>query len=253
LYQVHGGALPEDAFRGNALGRWLLRRVLRAADIVVLLAQVEQRAYGKFAPEVPLEVIANAIDPKGLVRNHLASKGRGPLHLVYVGRIVEDKGMFEVVRALSLLRREGRRMHLTVASIGPDEAKLRAVVSELGLNDQVQFAGPLHGEAKDELWCRSHVFAFPTYHREGLPYALLEAMAAGAVPVTTAVGAIPDVMVDGADGVLVEARNPVALADALRRLDDDRELLARWPTLGARVCCRTTRCPVWLTASAACI
>jgi glycosyltransferase involved in cell wall biosynthesis len=123
-------------------------------------------------------------------------------------------------------------MRLTVAGLGPDDARLRAIVAELGLNDDVYFAGPLHGEEKDALWRRAHVFAFPTYHREGLPYALLEAMAAGAVPVTTAVGAIPDVMVDNEHGVLVETKNPAAVADALRRLDDDRLLLARMAEAG---------------------
>jgi len=53
----------------------------------------------------------------------------------------------------------------------------------------------------------SDIFVFPTFHREGLPYALLEAMAAGAVPITTRVGAIPDVMQDGGDGLLMKQRS----------------------------------------------
>jgi len=232
VYQVHGGALPGDMFRGNAVCNWLLRRVLRASDAVVLLAQVELHAYSKFAPEVPLEVIANAIDAEDLVRDRLDRKETGPLHLVYVGRISENKGIFEAVAALAQLNREGRMMRLTIAGSGPDETRLRSLVAELGLNDEVHFAGPLYGEAKNALWRSAHVFAFPTYHREGLPYALLEAMAAGAVPVTTRVGAIPDVLVDGVNGVLVAAKDPADVADALRRLDADRHQLARMAEAG---------------------
>jgi glycosyltransferase involved in cell wall biosynthesis len=66
---------------------------------------------------------------------------------------------------------------------------------------------------------------FPTYHLEGLPYAILEAMAAGAVPITTRVGAIPDVMKDGVHGILIEAKSAVSLAGAIARLDDNRLLL----------------------------
>jgi len=80
------------------------------------------------------------------------------------------------------------------------------------------------------------VFSFPTYHREGLPYALLEAMAAGAVPVTTRVAAIPDVMQDGVHGLLVKPRDAAGLARALARLDDDRAGLAGMAEAGrARV------------------
>jgi glycosyltransferase involved in cell wall biosynthesis len=67
---------------------------------------------------------------------------------------------------------------------------------------------------------------------EGLPYALLEAMAAGAVPITTRVGAIPDVMQDGVHGLLIEAKDPAGLARATARLDDDRDALARMAEAG---------------------
>jgi glycosyltransferase involved in cell wall biosynthesis len=109
-------------------------------------------------------------------------------------------------------------------------------VAELSLDDRVHFAGPLYGEAKDALWRSAHVFAFPTYHREGLPYALLEAMAVGAVPITTRVGAIPDVLSDGVEGLVIEPKDTAAMADALRRFDDDRSLVARMAQAGrARV------------------
>lgn len=62
--------------------------------------------------------------------------------------------------------------------------------------------------------------------------ALLEAMAAGAVPITTRVGAIPDVMQDGVHGLFIEDRNPVALARAIVKLDDDRMLLSRMAQAG---------------------
>lgn len=236
LYQVHGGALPQDMFRGKVWRTWLLGKVLRSADLVVLLAQVEQEAYRRFVPGVRLEVIANAIDPGTLVQHRLEAATSGPLHVVYVGRIAENKGVFEAVAALGQLRDQGRMMRLTIAGGGPDEARLRALVAELSLDDRVHFAGPLYGEAKDALWRSAHVFAFPTYHREGLPYALLEAMAVGAVPITTRVGAIPDVLSDGVEGLVIEPKDTAAMTDALRRFDDDRSLVARMAQAGrARV------------------
>jgi glycosyltransferase involved in cell wall biosynthesis len=76
------------------------------------------------------------------------------------------------------------------------------------------------------LWLESDLFVFPSY-TEGLPYSLLEAMAAGCVPITTPVAAIPDVMRDGQHGLFVPVKNPGALASAVAALDDDREGLIR--------------------------
>jgi len=80
---------------------------------------------------------------------------------------------------------------------------------------------------KSRLWLDSDLFVFPTMHKEGLPYALLEAMAAGCVPVATPVAAIRDVMRNGEHGVFVPVKNAGALANAVAALDDDRESLIR--------------------------
>ena len=233
LYQVHGGALPELFVAGQPLRRWLLRRVLRLADAVVLLAQSELQAYRQFDPALALAVIPNAIE---LVADPLAKAAprQGPLALVYVGRLARDKGLFELIEALALNQRAGLAQTLAIAGGGPEEAALRAAVDRLGLQQLVRFAGPLFGAAKDRLWEQADVFGFPTYHREGLPYALLESMAARTVPLICPVGAVPDVMQDQVHGLFVPPRDPVALAAALRRLDQDRELLRRMAEAGRR-------------------
>lgn len=230
VYQVHGGALPEAFFAGNRILTGLLRWVLEQPDVVVLLAEVELNAYRRFLPEQRLEIVPNAIE--ALTADSLAGKSDTPIHLVYIGRIVENKGVFEVVEALSMLARQGRKLRLTIAGNGPDQERLRERVNTLGLAESVEFKGPVFGVDKDHLWHAGHIFAFPTYHREGLPYALLEAMAAGAVPITTRVGAIPDVMRDEVHGLFVEAENINDLARAITRLDDDRALLARMAESG---------------------
>ena len=232
VYQAHGGALPEDFFPKSRFLQRLLRKVLTSADVVVLLAQVELRAYTAFAPHARFEVIANGIDAASLAGTSAAVKAPGTLRLAHIGRLVAPKGLFETLQAMAILRRQGRELTLTVAGGGPDEPALKALSQRLELDDRVEFAGPLFGTAKDELWRHAHVFVFPTYHDEGLPYSLLEAMAACAVPVTTRVGAIPDVLADGVQGLLIEARDPDALAAALARLDDDRAWLARMAQAG---------------------
>jgi glycosyltransferase involved in cell wall biosynthesis len=231
VYQVHGGALPADFFPGNGFLGGILRWTLKAADVVVLLADFQLTAYRAFAPEARLEVIPNGIDVTGLSGERSSAKATGPLRLIYLGRLVRTKGLFEMLEAVTLLTEEGRDVELTVAGSGPDEDELRARAGADSLRNRVHFVGPIFDEAKNHLLCASHVFLFPTYD-EGMPYALLEAMAAGAVPVTTPVGGIPDIVTDGVHGFLVAPRDPVGLAAALRVCDDDRSALARMAAAG---------------------
>ncbi len=90
----------------------------------------------------------------------------------------------------------------------------------------MRFAGGAYGEEKLRLLTEAQAFLLPSY-TEGLPYSLLEAMAAGAVPVVTPVGAIPDAVEDGVHGVFVPVGDADAIAHAVQRLAADRPRLAR--------------------------
>lgn len=224
--QIHGGAMPQDFFRGNALLTWTLRRFLVSSDSVTVLSSAELKAYRAFDARIKVRLVPNAIDPAGLLDQERATGRPGPLRLAYLGRLARAKGLLELVAALALLSGAGRQFTLGIAGSGPLEAELVAAVRAAGLAERVRFLGNLSGAAKARLFLEAEVFALPS-HFEGLPYALLEAMAAGCVPVTTRVAAIPDVVRDGAHGLLVPPRDPRALARALARLDDDRHALAR--------------------------
>src|SRR5262249_15996405 len=95
-----------------------------------------------------------------------------------------------------------------------------------GLRDEVSFVGPVSGESKTRLLSAADVFVLASYD-EGLPYAMLESMAAGVPVLATRGGAIPDVVIEGAHGLLVSRRGPLGIARALVELASDRALLAR--------------------------
>lgn len=232
VYQVHGGALPADFFATKPMRTALLRAVLGWPDAVVLLAQCEMRAYAAFAPRARLLLIANAIFSADIELRPERYLDPRPLRALYMGRVVAEKGVFESLTAVRLLRERGVAVELKVAGSGPALQDLRREIAAQKLENCTQLLGPVFDAAKDHLWQEADVFAFPTYHREGLPYALLEAMAGGAVPVISPVGAIPDVIQDGVQGVLVPDRDPVALAGALERLAADRAQLYRMALAG---------------------
>jgi glycosyltransferase involved in cell wall biosynthesis len=238
IFQIHGGSLPEEFFAGSKWRTYLLARVLRAANVLVLISQIEQQAYRKFVPTTRIEFIPNAIPMDGLLDADPGKAQRAAaLHLVYVGRLVESKGILEAVEAVRLLREQGIEVRLSIAGSGPLEGTLRQIVADGSLQDRVAFLGPVFGAQKSALWCAADVFVFPTYHKEGLPYSLLEAMAAAAVPVISPIGGIPDVMRDGVEGVFVPSRDPAALARVIARLHADRGLVVRMAAAArVRVC-----------------
>lgn len=232
VYQVHGGALPGEFFPDSRVLTALLRRVLSLPDIVVLLAQSEMVAYREFAPRVPLVRIANAVavsETDLRAERYLAKR---PLQIAYLGRLAANKGIFETIEAVSILRDRGVDVRLTLAGSGAAIHDTRQAIEASRLGDRVRIVAPVFGIEKDRLWQEADVFAFPTYHREGLPYALLEAMASGAVPVVCPAGAIPDVMQHEVHGLFVRAHDPQSVADALERLASDRTLLHRMALAG---------------------
>ena len=227
VYQVHGGALPQRFFRGNRLLEAVLRGTLKLADAVVVLARIELRAYRKFAPGLPVMALPNAIDyaPYAALKR-LPSRGPMPLRLVYVGRLAREKGLIETLQGLKLAHTQGVAAQLAIAGSGPDEGRLRQLAEELQLSRDVAFIGPVFGAAKAQLLAGADVLVLAS-HAEGLPYALLEGMAAGDAVIATRVGAMPDVVVDGAHGFFVPPHNPLEIARAIGRLAADRGLLAR--------------------------
>jgi glycosyltransferase involved in cell wall biosynthesis len=224
VYQKHGGHLAE--FTVNPWFRALVRASFRLADTVVVLSQEELKQYRAFVPGHDIACVPNGVDvARYAAAPRPASKAR-PLRLLYMGRLAGHKGVRETLDALALAQSDGVRPTLVIAGSGPEEALLRDKVRALGLDDCVRFAGPVYGEAKVRLLAESDAMILASY-TEGLPYALLEGMAAGLVPIVTAVGAVPELLTDGVHGRIVPMKDPRAIADALVELAQSPAALAR--------------------------
>jgi len=149
-----------------------------------------------------------------------------PLRVVSLGRLGTNKGTYDLVRAVGMLRDDIRaNVRITLAGDG-DVDQVRTLVHAGGLEDILAVVGWVDSAERDRLLAESAIFVLPSYS-EGLPMAVLEAMANGVAPVTTAVGAIPEVVTDGVNGLLVRPGDPVQLAAALQSLVADADLRNR--------------------------
>jgi glycosyltransferase involved in cell wall biosynthesis len=226
VYQVHGGVLPDRFVRGNRVAAAFLRATLRLPDAIVVLAQHQLQAYRTFVPAQRIVMVPNAIDASAFVAMRRTRSGAaGELRLAYFGRLVREKGLYELLEGFRLARLEGVAARLVIAGSGPEDAALRRWVDDAALAEHVALPGPLFGEGKFAMLAETDVFVLPTYHAEGLPYSLLEAMAAGIPVITTSVAGIPDVVRDGVHGLFVPPRDPQALCRAIRLLATQQQLL----------------------------
>jgi glycosyltransferase involved in cell wall biosynthesis len=139
--------------------------------------------------------------------------------VLFLGRLGERKGVMELIRAFATVAKDFPGVDLVCAGDG-DIAGAESVARDVGLGDRVRCPGWLRGDDKHKLLQDAIVFALPS-HAEGLPMALLEAMATGLPVLATHVGGIPEVVRHGVEGYLVEPGDVDALAMFLRVLLED--------------------------------
>jgi glycosyltransferase involved in cell wall biosynthesis len=233
VYQVHGGALPRRFFAGRPALTRFLHWSLALPDLLVVLARCELEAYREFLPGREVVMLPNGIDcrPFSLLPV-VACPEDVPLQLVYIGRLAREKGLYEALQGVRLAHELGVDARLVVAGGGPEEGRLKRYAHALGIATRVTFTGPVFGADKLRLFEGAHAMLLPSYS-EGLPYALLESMAAGVPVIATPVGAIPDVMSDGIHGLVVPPRDGKAIAEALAVLSGDRERIS-WMSRACR-------------------
>jgi colanic acid/amylovoran biosynthesis glycosyltransferase len=151
----------------------------------------------------------------------------GAWKIVQAARLVAKKGLAASLRAFAAFTKQFPLATFTIAGEGPMEDELRGLARELGLAERVRFAGFLQQDALQQLFRESHIFLHPSETAggdvEGVPNALLEAMAGGLPVVATWHGGIPEVVRDGETGLLCAERDVEGLTAALLRLADSPE------------------------------
>jgi glycosyltransferase involved in cell wall biosynthesis len=198
--------------------RALRTQSLRRARRIVVPSRYLARFAEQWVDPARIEVLVNPVPAPG----HVEAADVGPRTFVYVGRLSHQKGLPVLLEALSAVP----DANLELVGDGPDRTALEQQVVSLGLGERVRFLGMLpREEALARLaGARAAVLASVW---ENLPHAAVEALSVGTPVVATAVGGVPEVVLDGENGLLVPRNDPAALAGALRSLLTDDELRAR--------------------------
>ena len=202
--------------------------VLRWADGVVAVSQSAARFVRDLAKREAKVLYRGMELPEGVVSR--PDDADGPV-ACYVGRLINGKGVADLLVATATLHRRGVPLKLRLCGDGPAAADLRAQVARLGLAEHVVFLGEVDHDTALREMASATLFVNPSW-TEGLPTTVLEAASIGCTVVATDVGGTAEIVDSGVTGWLVPARDPGALATALEAAVSDPEREARAAKLG---------------------
>jgi glycosyltransferase involved in cell wall biosynthesis len=209
--------------------RAFLRTKVEAAQFVVTISEYNKRLLASYGGEAKTHVIHCGVDP---ARYRFRERPpASPFTILAVASLQPYKGLRHLVDAAALLRDRGQAFRCTIVGGGELEGALRSQVAALRLEEHVSLVGPQPQERVTELLGDADVFALPSIvtsagKMEGLPVALMEALAAGVPAVATRISGVPELIRDGETGLLVEPGDALQLADAIERTTADPESAA---------------------------
>jgi colanic acid/amylovoran biosynthesis glycosyltransferase len=206
-----------------------LREILGRAKFIATVSEENRRYLGSVLEgRGTVHLVSNSVDLERLGRPE--ARRPEPALVLAVARLIEKKGLIDLIRACVLLHEKSVPVRLELIGDGPLRQELEAAAVRAGID--VRFLGSLPREEVVRQYRRAAVFCLPSTvassgDRDGLPTSVLEAMALGVPVVTTALNGLAEAVIDGRTGLAVPERSPRDLAAAILRLLSDPELATR--------------------------
>jgi glycosyltransferase involved in cell wall biosynthesis len=213
----------------SAWWRWCFRQVVCLTDGVIALSN-EWKQVSQIVPCSQVYILHNAINLApylSIAQDRFENpKQDGNVNILYLGYLGRAKGSFDLIEAAHRIDCEGGNYFFDLVGdeLRPgDEDHLRQAISNANLQHSVRLHSPVMGEEKLACFRNADIFVYPSYS-EGLPIAVIEAMASGLPIVATNVGGLPDLVSQGVNGFLVEPGRSEQLAEALLKSINDANL-----------------------------
>lgn len=219
VWHIHGGHFDNFVSSMSWPARVWYRRALRMSQAVIVLSADWHRRLGPTAAGVSWRILWNGTPIPAQVPARTAAEAS----FLFIGTLDEQKGPADLILAFAKIKREGVSGKLTLLggeTVPGQKASLESLATQLGCRDCIALPGILTGSQKEAALHSANCFVMPS-RAEGLPMAMLEAMACGLPIIATSVGAIPEAVTEGKEGFLVSPGDVDALADRMRRLGTD--------------------------------
>jgi glycosyltransferase involved in cell wall biosynthesis len=220
IFHIHAGGFDEYYKNGKSIYKYLCRFIINNCDKLVVLSSRWDNFFAEnFKVNNKLKVLINPIEPKQI--SNAPARNSSETVFLFLGRIADHKGVFElidlIIKEQALLR--GKCKFLFG---GNHEVELlQSKIAEAGIGDIAEYIGWAEDEIKESSFLKCDYFILPT-HEEGMPMTILESLSYGKPVITTDVGAIPEVIKDGKNGYLFEAKNMTQLKSILFNVINDK-------------------------------
>jgi len=224
---LHGGALRKRYEKAQGLIRWVLRKCHSKLSVGIVLGRSLMDQFEGILPTDRVRVVHNAPWDLAIEQGENSSKKLAkeePLRILFFSNVLPEKGYFDVLASLDILKAKGVPFKFTFAGRylaadghSPSELREKAIyfIVKNKIEPWVEEVGFVQGICKWELLRSAHVFILPTYYYEGQPISMIEVLHAGCVIVCTNRGGIPDVVDEGIGGWFVSVGSPAAIAERL--------------------------------------
>lgn len=201
-------------------GSWIFKN----ATSIICLTRSDAHEVARFGcPQEKIRIIPNAVDTE-LFRPRPDQEEDGMI--LWAGRFVREKGLEYLIEAAKEITARHHEVKLILAGDGPQRPKIMSLAHEFGLNESIIFTGALPKEQIAELLGKASIFVLPSL-KEGLPKALLEAMAAGKAVVASDIPGVDEIIENHRNGLLVPPKNSERMAEAIAKLLIDGGLRER--------------------------
>ena len=219
LLHLHGGRFLMEDFDNKILAA-IAAKMFRGANKILVLSEYEKASLAKRWANLDVEILPNAVilDEIPNIEKTVAANEKT---IIFLGRLHESKGLFEIVEACRILKNDGVKFQFRCFGAGALKDFFTTEMSEI-LGDKFYYGGIISGAEKWKQLMESDVFLLPSRYGEGLPMAMLEAMAAKCVVVVADVASVRVVIRDGANGLLVEPYNVAQIVGKLKFLFSNR-------------------------------
>ena len=222
----HGGDLY--GLQGG-FARWLKRKVIHNADAITVVSEAMHVEAMKIAgTELKhIQVISMGVDASTIFTP--GNVKRNENELLFVGRLVEKKGVDFLLAAMPLILKKYPNTILTIVGNGPEKVHLVQQVQQIGIDNQVRFLGALVQSELPDLYRRATIFVAPSVvaksgDQEGLGLVFAEALACECAVISSDLAAIADVIIDGQTGITTKQKDSTDLANKIISLIGNKEL-----------------------------
>ena len=228
VLQIHQRIEPSH----NKIIDFITKHVFPLCNKILVFSQESKKILATLVPEGKIELFPNPVVVDDFkmgdksYKNELNIPKEGKI-VLFLSRLIKEKGVYDLIESIPEIIQRNENVYFVFAGEGPDRIQMENTCKMKGIEKQVRFTGHIPYKDVIRAFSSADIFVLPTYFPEGMPMAILQALAAGLPIISTPISSIPDIVTDGINGFLVEPHASDQLTEKISLLISKKELRNR--------------------------